>query len=311
MAYETGTATGHIDLLDKLIHFLTTHTDLVTTGENWTTLSTRDEGWSRQYFMKAPGVTTTEDIYINFRSFEDAPNDRYNWHVKGALSYSSASPLEGQPNTSPRSYVYLWNQPMPYWFVANGQRVIMVAKVSTTYIVTYFGKILPYGTPASFPYPLLIGGVGNQSTLRWSDSSITFDLSCLMSPGAGCQLYTSDGGWRIVRNRSGAKNTDTSYLNMFPTAAGGFFKGASTSSWRAFDPIQPNIDGSYNLLPFYIGTEKNYPSRNCFGELDGLFWVTGVGNSSENIITINQVDYLVVQNMHRTDWEEYGAVRLQ
>ncbi|MGI9277485.1 MAG: hypothetical protein ACR2PT_21885 [Endozoicomonas sp.] len=310
MAFEQGTANGHVDLLDKVVSFLTTNQQLVDDKQNWQVLKTESEGYLRQFFLKAPGLSGKEEIYINFRVFDNKENDRYNWHTRGALGFIENQKFLDQPNLSPKTYSYYWDKAIPYWLVGNGQRVIIVAKISTSYVVSYFGKIIPYGTPKQFPYPLFIGGVGNDSGKRWSDSSNTFDVSCVMSPGQGCQFYTSDGGWRQVRNRYSTSSSDTSYLNLLPTAQGGFFR-ARSSGWTTFKQVQPNPDGSYTLLPFMLATHNNYPSRNVYGELDGLLWVTGTGNAAENIITIDSQDYLVVQNMHRTDWEEYAAVRLQ
>lgn len=306
MALETGTANGHIDLLDKLVEFLTSHSDLVGQGQNWELLSNSDEGFSRQYFLRAPGLTTRENIHLQIRGLEDPQNDRYNWQINSALGFSASATWQGQPNLSPDTFSYYSNKAIKYWFVGNGQRVIMVAKVSTSYVTIYLGKIHPYGTPGHFPYPVLVGGVGDKSTYRWSDATLTADVSCIANPGKGCYLYTNDGDWRQVINRAGASQ-NTGLIGVLPTCSGAFF---SSLQWTTLDQVQANFDGSYNLIPFILGTSHQQPSVNTFGELDGMFWVTGTGNSAENIITIDDEDYLVVQNMHRSSWTEYCAVRL-
>lgn len=310
MAWTSGTATDYVDLMNRMVAFLTTNTELVAANQNWVELSNNNEGFVRQYFLRGPGLSSSEQIFLQFRAFEDPANDRFNWQVNGALGYDALSPYEGQPNLSPDTYAYYWDQAIPYWFIANGQRIIVVARISTSYIVSYYGKLLPYGTPNAFPYRVVIGGCGGNPNARWSDSSDTFDVSCIMSPGTGCQFYTGDGGWRAIKNRSSRNGTSsTSDINVSPTHAGAFFRGTS-SSWTTFSQVQPNPDGSYTRMPFILGTTKASPSVNMFGELDGLLWVTGTGNAAENIITDNGQDYLVVQNMNRTAWEEYAAVRL-
>lgn len=46
------------------------------------------------------------------------------------------------------------------------------------------------------------------------------------------------------------------------------------------------------------------------GELDGMYSVPGYGNSVENIITANGVDHLVVQDVYRTGYSDYWALKL-
>ena len=43
---------------------------------------------------------------------------------------------------------------MPYWFIANGRRFIVIVRVSSVYQSAYAGFILPYHLPNTF-YPAL------------------------------------------------------------------------------------------------------------------------------------------------------------
>ena len=307
MAVEIGTADNYLDLLEKLRVFLTTNEELVSAGQQWEVLSEKKENYAKQVFFKAPGLTGKENIFINIRAVYSTNKDVYNWQISGAVGYEDQFGLDEQPGNK-SVYSFLWQHKIPYWFVANGQRVIVVAKVSTVYMTMYMGKILPYGTPNHFPYPVLISGCGESWWKRWS--STLMDTSCIFSPGKGSYFYYPDGTWKQVSNRYG---TETSYrvktdqIMVSPTADGGFLR-TSSSDWDG-KPISPNPDGSYVLLPLILFSTQL--SQNVYGEIDGLYWISGLANASENVITIGEKQYLVVQNIFRTTWDEYGAVELR
>jgi hypothetical protein len=46
-----------------------------------------------------------------------------------------------------------------------------------------------------------------------------------------------------------------------------------------------------------------------YGELDGVFALTGFGNGAENTVTIGGVVHYVVQNVFRTDQLDYFAIK--
>jgi hypothetical protein len=48
---------------------------------------------------------------------------------------------------------------------------------------------------------------------------------------------------------------------------------------------------------------------NVYGELDGVFALTGFGNGAENTVTIGGVVHYVVQNVFRTDQLDYFAIK--
>jgi hypothetical protein len=61
----------------------------------------------------------------------------------------------------------------------------------------------------------------------------------------------------------------------------------------------------YALMPLILhtgGAALSIPDsqRANVGELDGVYFISGFGNASENTVTIGGVTYLVVQNCFRT-----------
>ena len=196
--------------------------------------------------------------------------------------------------------------------MANGQRLILVAKISTTYQLLYLGKILPYGTPAQFPYPVLVAATTDRAATRWSNSDT--DSSSVLNPGKGVFLYTTDGGWKRIENRYGANGQgrwQQGLLDIFPTHSNAFGDPGTGNADFNGPQVHPAPDGTYTLLPLVpLCRNAEYASLNQYGELDGLFWVTGTGNAAENILSIDGDDHLVIQNIYRTSWTDYGAVRL-
>jgi hypothetical protein len=241
-----------------------------------------------------------EDIFVGLNGF-DAGGDAYNIELRGMVGYNSATIFSAQPGVSPAVYLHLSNAAMTYWFIANGQRVIIIVKVSTVYQMAYLGKILPYATPDQYPYPVLIAGMSSSSTLRWSSTFRSH--SAPFNPGsASARLCWPDGTWYEFENADGTSTPTGPSANRFvwPTHV-----DPADGAWS---DIRDNVGGDYSLFPLILFTQS--PASNLVGEMEGIYWVTGFGTASENIITIGGVNYMVVQNAYRTGPGHYCAVRM-
>ena len=64
---------------------------------------------------------------------------------------------------------------------------------------------------------------------------------------------------------------------------------------------RPCPDGSYPLLPLVLAG---------LGEMDGCHAVPGFGNAAENLVRVGGIDHLVVQDVFRTGYGDYWALRL-
>lgn len=185
MAYQTGTATDHRDLLRKLRTFLIS--TMTPVGERWQELRWEEDADTQELLLKGPGLAGADAIHVGIRSDQNVAADIYNWHVQGATGYLPLDTWADQPNVSSEKHMALWNQPMPYWFVANGRRLLVAARVSTRLMLIHLGLILPYATPGQYPYPLLI--MGSDSDARWS--AVYSNLSPVIhSPGGGWATYS-------------------------------------------------------------------------------------------------------------------------
>lgn len=308
MATATGTATDYLDLLDKFNTFVTG----LGGGAAWTVL----RGTSTEKIWSAPGGGS-DQIIVGVKTFFNAGADYYNWRLGGFLAFDSALAFEnqsgyvgnflGSPQSSP--VLNLWNSSIPYRFYATGRRAIILAKVSSVYVTAYLGFLSSYVSPGSWPYPLVVGGsmawwngepVATSPTWRWSysgDEMANFPIPTKVAThpwGSSLRLRTPSGIWiGIMRDRL---PVTANQGKVWPYGDMGVNQPLD---WRT------NLDGGYCLLPVVV-TDV---SPNVYGELDGIFAVTGFGNGAENKVTVSGVDHYVVQNVFRSDQADFFAIK--
>lgn len=297
MAVATGTATNYTDLLARLITFLTTDATLVGLGQNWTVLSTTTTTTGENsHLLRGPGLSGSDQIHVRVYGSSIATSDRFGFGAQGFVSYNSGLSHGDQPGASGYVGMGLWNSSIPYWFIANGRRFIVVAKVSTTYASLYAGFYLPYATPTEFPYPIAVMGSHEDATThRWSQAD--FNVGGFWDPSSGnAALRHNDGAWVNLANyqdNGGARSNLTSDC-VWP--------------YDVDLGLRENADGSYTLLP--VIPHSNYSTGNVYGELDGVFFTSGFGVGSEDTVTIGGDTYLIVQSVYRTDRRSYAAIKL-
>ena len=193
----TGTANDHYDLLTKVIGHLT---GVGMGSQAWTLLHSVDDvsdNYHDRYLM-APGLSGTDEIYINIASNRNLANDTFGWWIRGAIEFNILNDWNNQPGISPAIQMPLWDSTTPYWLIANGRRFILIAKVSTVYSSCYAGFIMPYATSAEMPYPLFIATNCN-TTRRWSQGD--FFTSGFWDPTEGAAYIRFwDGAWVEIAN---------------------------------------------------------------------------------------------------------------
>lgn len=297
MAVEIGTATNYSDLLDKLITFAT--------ANGWTEI----ENTSDKVVLQGEG-SGSDEIFVAIQKYANVGADSYGWRLNGYTAYQSGYTFYNQPGAFSTTAIGGvgsiampgWNSSTPYWFVVSGRRIIVIAKVSTTYQACYLGFYLPYASPNQYPYPLAIGGsfIGNntQTEPRWS--------------GTGNQASSF---WTWLHSAAGS---------MFVRMPGGFWYSAPNSisgnePTGIYPYNQANIgyrrqalDDSAVLTPCEIQQYSSVPSvyHNRLGEIDGVFHVAGFGVSAEDVVTVDGDDYLIVPNVYRSGSADYAAIKL-
>jgi hypothetical protein len=283
----------------------------------WTSLR-RTSGF--EMIWQAPGNGGLDAIIVGAQVFSNVTGDYFDWRLGGFQAFDSALTFQNQPGyvggpgqTKCSPILPLWNSTIPYWFVANGRRVIVVAQVSSVFTVAYLGFMSSYQAPGAFPYPLVVGGslafhggtfssepVATSPNFRWSYAGDEMRAFPVCDPNAmsndsdsPLRLRQVTGNWRGFS----ASAADATFGKVWP------YDGVTPTNWD----WRPNLDGSYPLLPIVL--HDNTP--NVYGELEGVKAITGFSQGATNTITdAAGVTYLVMQNVFRNTKADFFAVRL-
>ncbi|HGS7906799.1 TPA: hypothetical protein ACMFP1_002917 [Pseudomonas aeruginosa] len=316
MAFSQGQAANFNDLLDKLVAFLTTDPDLVAAGQAYEVLYDQTlpyngqevSGLNRRHVaFRSKGLSGLDQIYTAISTAANTATDYYNWRIMGGtgLNLSALTPgfrdlTQGLINPCPFTQGgCFWNQAMPYWFVANGRRWWVTAKVSSVFTTVGAGFILPPCPPDEFPYPLAVWGSHTAyEGVRWSDSSSNHS-----SPTMGrAALRTPSGQWWDFYGGMGGP-----YAGLRCVMPTGRYAPDQAARNRLL-LVRDALDGSFPLLPVALLVRDSQGSIP-FGEADGLFWVPVLNNGSEDTIVANGATHVVFQSAFRTDSPNLLALR--
>jgi hypothetical protein len=255
--------------------------------EGWTINRYDTSGAEHYLLVEAPGYTGPDGAvpaFVGFRSYESVASDYYNISVAGMTGYVSANTFATQPGFI-ESGIPAHNNRIDYWITVNERRVAFGLKVGTpVYEHGYAGFCLPYATPRQYPYPLFVGGMltGTAAT-RFSE---TTHAMYLKGNAANCRLRFTDGSWLQPR--------------VWPWGNTHLMAG-STSNYS----IRPT-GTTYPLLRPVLHNN----TTNVYGELDGVVSITGFDNAVENTLTVDGDDYVVFQDVGRTGFIDYYALKL-
>lgn len=330
MAFTTGTAAHHNDLLDKLRLYLV--------AQGWTQLAwsagatVNDES---RLSIRGPGAGPGMQVFVNIRTSADAVAGFYTWELRGAVDYSAAAPWGGQMSESASgAFFNLWQNPIDYWFYVNDRRFVVVAKCSTNYMSCHAGFILPWGTPAEYPFPIyVVGDFHEKSTwsFNYSARRMFVDPGLWTSnqfgdPLANGYVRSPTGIWYPVGNQGRSSNTNypTSYgkgqrafswpyhngygghngsgLNYNPESWAGNL-AANDSAW-AGESMVPTQQNERALFPVMLVPGD----QAAFGVLDGVYAVGGTGLSTEQLITIGARNFRAFQNIQRNSPDDFFCV---
>jgi hypothetical protein len=329
MPWETDTVTGHLELMTAVRDFLTTNTDLVSAGQEWTVLKEEtiaaasmvsDSGPNypsggyganfRDIYLQAPGLAGTDEIYINLRSYEVPALGTYNWMMASAIAFDTLAKWTQQPGSSkdPSSNYYwptmlLTNSTITYWIVASGRRFILVCKIGGDFLIAYCGFFLPYALPSEYPYPVICAGMTADHVALFSSTTHIGNFYCWKNSSSytGGFLRKPDG---IYGKIDCSSYNPATHIALFPWCLDG-----PSLYWN----ITGNLDGSVPLMPAVLYTFAN--NLSVFGELDGVYYLPGkhtvVLPLAEDIVQIGGVNYLIIQNIASANSWELAAIRLE
>lgn len=261
---------AHYMMLDKIKTFAE--------ANGYTILRYNTAIFNRELIMKAPGLSGTEEIFMGFRTYHDVGADYYNMTVAGFTGYVSGNTFATQPGAM-LSGIPAHNNRIDYWLTLNAQRIALAMKVGTpVYESCYVGKFLKYAFNGQYPYPVVCAGMLNgEATTRFSDTAHSM-------PYKGARL-----NMRMLFN-SGV------WLQPQCYPWNNTFIAGTTNNLR-------DTEGNYALLPVVL-----MDAQGAYGELDGIFYITGFNNAVEN--TLIAAGYIVIQDVGRTGFTDYYAIRM-
>lgn len=274
---NSGGVLAHYKMLETIRDFAA--------ANGWTVLRYDTAPANRELILKGLGYTGEEEIFVGFRTYQDASADYYNLLAGVFTGYVPGNSFDAQPGAR-LSGVPAHNNRIDYWLTLNPQRIALAMKVGTpVYESCYVGKMLPYGRPSQYPYPVVCGGMlAGASATRFSE---TAHSGYFKGNKAGMGLRSNDG-----------------WLQPYCYPWGNAYiagTGLNTSNTNIRD-----TGGIYHLLP----VELHDNIANLWGTLDGIHYITGFDNAVENTLVVAGDNYVVIQDVARTGHTDYYAMRL-
>ncbi len=239
-----------------------------------------------QLILKGAGYSGTEEIFVGFSTYLDVAADYYNLIVWGFTGYVPGNSMASQPGAR-WSAVPAHNQRIDYWLTVSPQRIAFGLKVGTpVYESAYVGKMLPYARPSQFPYPMVVAGMlaaNSAPATRFSDTAHSMPYKGNRSNLA---LRDNAGNWLQVECHPWNNNV-----------LAGVGTGTTTNV--------RDTGGEYPLLPIILSD-----ANGIYGELEGVFYISGFNNVVENTLEIEGITYVVLEDVYRTGHTDHYALRM-
>ena len=321
MGYAIGTVTkgGGNDCHYQILGIIKTLAE----ANGWTTLRYDTVSANREWIGKSLGLSGNEEIYIGIRTYQSVAGDYYNLLLGAFAGYVAGNTFDTQPGAQ-LSGVPAHNNAITYYMTMNAQRIAFMLKVGTpVYTHGYLGKFFPYARPAEFPNPLVCAGSFNGAELlRFSDTNQVFPYhGNTISSYTNFYMRRPDGSWY--------QPAMWPFSHGFSSNLSSCLAGATTTN------CQVSAGGYYQVEPIILHdrTATVGITNNVWGELDGVYFVSGFNNAVENVVqsggssTINQTGMTVLQavqaikaaggrafvmgqNINRTSWRDFVAIEM-
>ncbi len=308
----------------------------------WTTLRYDTATVERELILRSTGSTGEEEITVGFKAYQNPAADYFNLLAATMVGYVPSAPFEAQPGIK-SSGVPCHNQAVTCFLTVNARRIVGAFKVgSPIYAHVYVGKALAYARPREFPSPLVVAGhFDGREARRYSDPHWFPYKGRKGSSDNGYNdghLYLRDAGgtWKKVQispfGNGQANETTFGALAGEPVGATGAGRRCLVPAGTLHQPQPLELyDMSFGA---YDNDTRSYPSSgNLYGMLDGVSFVSGFNNASENVLqldgstlidqtglsvrqavdairAVNGRALVVLQDGARTGWRDYVAVEM-
>lgn len=341
MGHAIATVTGGIG--DEAHYKVLAAIKTLAEANGWTTLRSVTTGEVHELILNSSGLSGTEDIYIGFRTYQSVPGDYYNILAGVFTGYVSGNSFDTQPGAR-LSGVPCHNNAVTYFITANAQRIAGCFKVGTpVYTHFYAGKMFPYSRPGEFPSPLVCGGNFNGAAAkRFSDTDYGFPYHGRESGIYGGSISDVRPSYLWLRNQAGiwTRNSHFPFYNgaqgenwsVGERALANFNYLSTAESRRALVPAGTNYQPQPIILYTMTNPSTDVFTGSVFGELDGVYALSGFNNGVENVLQVggtfvdptglsvaDHVDdiltaggraFVVLQDGNQTDWRSFIALEM-
>ena len=281
MAYQIGftdqtgtTGFAHKELLLRI--------KALAEANGWVTLRyDTSNAASHELILQGEGISGDKEIFIGFRTYESVAADYYNLSAAGFTGYVPGNPWATQPGML-ESGIPAHNQRVDYWLQVNAQRINLALKVGTpVYTSGGAGLFLPYCLPSQYPYPLYVAGMLNGApATRYSDTAMSMPWK---GARANFRIRWFDGTWKQPE----AYPWNNPWI------------GGARSQLR-------DTNSQYPVMPIHVCDS----TPNVYGVLDGIGYVSNFNNTVESTVAADGVDWVCIQDVGRTSFNDYFAMRL-
>lgn len=282
MAFKQGTATDYIDLYKKIIDFATANgwTLIECNGNTISptsadvTLTPINDTVQNDLYLQSTGHSGNTNIQIRMFTVQNDTAGRYNFGFSTGI-YNTAGDTQLLPQLySNLAFSTLWGGTTNYWLSVSLGRIMCTWRIGSAYYHFYVGYFYPFVLPNQYLAPLICIGQSNSSTASY--------VSDLKSYSSGFQTVISNTHSRVNNNT----------LRLYP------FR-------NIFDGVAYN--GGLNLGNVY-NTTNEFMLRDCqviydsfiAGKLDGVFAVSSINNTAENVITNSAGEEFVCFGQHNS-----------
>lgn len=306
----TGTAAGHNDLMDKLVAWLVGTvgwTQLEYSGVTSPPLSTD----LRSAVLRAPGALTGAEAFLYLNSKNNPGQGYYGWEMRMAAGYDNTQPITAQLLVSPPVYFNTWQNTIDYWFYANDRRVIVVAKVNTSYVSMYAGLFLPFALPTEYLRPFCL--IGNYPTLDSYDVANSRNRM-IADPGQNCAQFLGSSGtnWYRIENHGNSASATSRVQEpqafMWPHATAITSSSAQFDGWPVYGLTRMRPNAAGEIPNFLCHIQSSVDGRRLEGVLEGVYSAGGFGRTSEQTLTSGLMTLRLFQNVFRTTPRDFMAI---
>lgn len=305
MAYETGTATSVVDLLNKFATFIE--------ANGWTRDSLGDEGSGRRYHAH------NGSVYVNMRAYanEDPPSTilghgstgTYSWAFNIGTGYDGGTAWHQQAGaplfTGSTYYTAGMNKidssvPAYHFFAHNGgdQIIAVVEHASGSYQYLGFGSLVKYGTWTGGEY--MYGSMNGVTNNEWSTGSGIVGIGFFQAPANGSSFnrnfpnvalidvdVDAETGWHVTDPVSQAttrrKVLDLQYLTAINS------DWLYPSTLNALHPFHPVVAAVFRDT----SNDTTTSPISMLGELPGVHYCNIDNFVPAQQVTLGATDYRV------------------